>query len=178
MSVKQLTDVVAPPPNPLERPSAERLAAAERTLGITFPDDYKDLVNTYGSGSFNDFMLVFIPYANNRYRNMLEVSKEIIDAYRTSHDTFPDQAPFPPFGEPGGLFPWARTDNGDVFYWKTEGDPNMWPTVLFESRHAFYEEFKQSPTELLAGLFGGSIESRSFPSPDDFGDDPFFESRA
>lgn len=178
MTLQRLEQVVPPPTAPLEPVASERWSSAEATLGLTLPDDFKQLVDTYGTGMFNDFLTVFVPFAGNKNLNLLDVQTPILDAYRTLAKEHPDTAPFPVFPEPGGLFPYARTDNGDVFYWKTVGEPNSWPTVLFESRHAFYEEFGQPTTELLAGLLDGTITSESFPSPDDFGGDPFFEPRA
>jgi hypothetical protein len=178
MSLDDLTRVVEPPASPLERPSAERWSEAEAALNLQLPDDYKALVDAYGSGMFNDFLLVFVPFSGNKNINLLEVQRPIMDAYRTMAQQGSDAARYPAYPDEGGLFPWARTDNGDVFYWRTEGEPDSWPTVLIESRFGFVEEYQQPATTLLAGLLDGSITSQAFPSPDDFGDDPFFESRA
>ncbi|MBA3947648.1 MAG: SMI1/KNR4 family protein [Herpetosiphonaceae bacterium] len=179
MSLDALKQRVAPPVAPLETGSPEQWAAAEAQLGVQFPDDYKALVDTYGTGGFNDFLYVFNPFARNQYRNLFKGKDVMLDAYNVSRSQFPEYSPYPAFPETGGLLPWGTTDNGDELYWQTEGQPNAWSLVLFDARHGRNERYQLGITDFLAQFFSGTLKSRVLPEDLLMEDeDQFFASRA
>jgi hypothetical protein len=55
------------------------------------------------------------------------------------------------------------TDNGDVLYWKTEGDPDEWRVVIFDPRESQQFEFPGGMTEFLAAVLTRRVECRAFP---------------
>lgn len=54
---------------------------------------------------------------------------EWCEKLRQARQEWPWSLPWPIYPEPGGLFPWAVTDNGGTLYWLTEGEPDGWPTL-------------------------------------------------
>lgn len=52
-----------------------------------------------------------------------------LDQERGSRNSKPEKCPYPFYPEPGGLLPWAGTDNGDRVCWLTEGQPDGWTVV-------------------------------------------------
>jgi hypothetical protein len=172
MSIEQLTQLVPPPTNPIETGSASDWNNVESQLALTLPTDFRELILTYGTGAFNDWLIVFNPSARNRYYNLVAMASEILDAYLSMKQDFPDKFPHPAYPTPHGLFPWARADNGDTFYWIIDYENHQWSTILCESRFGEMETYREQPTELLASLLSGVIQSNIFPDFD--GDPPKF----
>jgi hypothetical protein len=174
MSLEQLQQAIPPPPRPVETSAPGGWEAVEAALGTALPSEYKALISTYGTGGFNEFLYVFNPFAANRYRNLLTLKDDILRAYATSRAGFPDAYPDPPFPEPGGLLPWARTDNGDEFYWKTDGQPDAWSIVVIKSRNSAQFRYALPITDFLHRLLTNQLEPPVF-SPDLFEDSkPYF----
>jgi hypothetical protein len=53
--LRALAQHLPPPPAPLEVPTKAAWAAAERALA-PLPEDYKEFVETYGTGSIDGFL--------------------------------------------------------------------------------------------------------------------------
>lgn len=149
MSITNLVDLVPPPPQPRELGAANEWSKVEAQLGTSLPADYKDLIATYGTGQFNEYLTVFNPFAANEHRNLLALKEKILSAYRTSQNMFPDEYPLPTFPTAGGLLPWARSDNGDTFYWITGEEPDTWPVYVIKTNSAQYRYDLNSITFLL-----------------------------
>jgi hypothetical protein len=61
-TIEKLIKLVPPPAHPFNVPTDADWAAAEKELGTPLPEDYKDLVNTYGEGCFSDlYICLFSP---------------------------------------------------------------------------------------------------------------------
>src|SRR5262249_37952868 len=67
------------------------------------------------------------------------------------------------YPEPGGIFPWAFTDNGGRLFWRTKGRPTSWKTVYYPCRGPNFEVFNQSCTAILLGVVTGEL--RIFAGP-------------
>ena len=96
----------------------------------------------------------------------------ILEADREIRDSFPDDVPEALFPEPGGLHPWAGTDNGDRLYWRTEGNPDSWSVVVWESRGPQYEDYALTMSGFLVAWLQGDVRIPMFP-PEDW--HPLFE---
>lgn len=81
--------------------------------------------------------------------------------------------PYALFPEPGGLLVWGVTDNGDEFYWLTEGAPDDW-TVVVSSRHEWWS-YDGGALSLLGGLLRREIHCPGLP--DEF-PEPGYQVRA
>lgn len=166
MSLQRLEQIAPPPTNLVDAGTEQDWPEVERILGTTLPDDYKRLINAYGTGKFSQFLYVLNPFAQKTERNFWRIKNDILDAYRASRRQFPEDFPDPPFPELHGFLPWARTDNGNEIYWQTSGEPDQWPIIMFESRRGSLERYELAPTEFITGLLSGGIKSNIFPSPD------------
>ena len=176
MSIVELQALVPPPPSPQETGVDHDWSAVETQLHTALPDDYKALIQTYGTGGFNEFIYVLNPFAANRYRNLFALKDDILSAYRTLQQNFPDEYPEPAYPEPGGLLPWARCDIGDEFFWRTAGAPNTWTVVaIMDDTNQYHYEL--SATEFLARLLSNRLEPTCYPADFFEEDEPYFVTR-
>jgi hypothetical protein len=164
MSVAALKEVTAPPVEPAETGRREDWRQVESTLGTALPSDYKEYIDTYGTGKLADFLLPLNPFSKNPHLNLIQQVPRRLGALRELKQQGGDRAcPYPLFPESGGLLPWGITDNGDVLYWRTEGRPDHWGTVVNESRGPEFEQFDEPMTDFVAGVLSKRIVCRIFP---------------
>jgi hypothetical protein len=159
----RLRRLLPPPDHPVEPARPDGWAAVERALGTGLPGDFKAFTERYGSGTVDDFLYLFNPFASGQDGNLVVEKDRVLAAYRQTRARFPDRLPLPPFPEPGGVLPLGRTDNGDELYWVTDGDPDHWPVALLESRAALQEVHQVPVTGFLAALAANQLVSRILP---------------
>jgi hypothetical protein len=161
MSVEKLQGLLKAPTQPPD--SAVNWSEIEEAIKIALPSDYKRFIEVYGTGCIADSIWVLSPKSGNKHLNLIEQVRRRLDAmkaFRTGGDI-----PYSIFPEPGGLIPWAFTDNGDVLYWRTGSpDANSWPTVVHDSRVSRWEEFLGTMTEFLTVLLSREYAGRMFPA--------------
>lgn len=163
MSLDRLHEIVAPPAAPVETGDPDGWPEVERRMGTPLPADYKAFTNTYGSGTFDDFLFLFNPFAPDGPGNLVHERDATLEGYRETRGKFPDKLPLPPFPEPGGVLPLGRSDNGDELYWLTEGEPDRWQVTVLAARAARQETHPLTVTEFLAELLSGRLRTRAFP---------------
>ena len=161
--LERLRQLLPPPADPVEPGRPDGWAAAERNLGTALPGDFKAFTELYGSGTVDDFLYLFNPFASGQDGNLLAEKDRVLAAYGQTRARFPDRLPLPPFPEPGGVLPLGRTNNGDELYWVTAGDPDRWPVALLESRAALQELHAMPVTGFLAALAANQLTSRILP---------------
>lgn len=146
-----------PPAVPLEPGVPDSWQWVEREIGLALPQDYKDLVHTYGTGSFSDFLWLLSPFTANKNLHLVTYGKSLLDGL-----LFDDKAPSP-------MYPCAVTDNGDEIFWKTVGRASDWTMVLFEPRGDGFREVPCSLLELLHRWLSGKLHQDLLPPPGEFG---------
>ena len=152
--VAEVARLLPPPASPVDRPGDADWAAAERDIGRSVPSDYRALVERYGSGRIDGFLHVLNPAASREPLRLVPAVERLLAGLRTIRESLPDEAPYPLHPEPGGLLPWAFTDNGDVFFWSTEAaDPARWSIVISESGGPGWAAHPGPTTRFLAELF-------------------------
>jgi len=161
MTLSYLTKILPPPIQPVE--ACGSWSNIEEALGALLPADFKEFIETYGSGTIAQFMSVLNPFSDRPGLKLLERPQRQLDALRVLQDEFGEQNPFPLYPAPRGLLPVAITDNGDVVHWRTNGEAVDWPMVVNESRSPDYQEFQCNLTEFLAGNLDGTIACDAFP---------------
>jgi hypothetical protein len=161
MELKSLMAVLPPPEKPRE--VSDDWEAVEKELGTPLPEDYKEFIRVYGSGSIDKFLVVFNPFSANEFVNLLDGGLSHLGAFATIAAQFPQYFPQPIFPSPGGILTFARTDNGDALYWVTSGPPEQWTVTVFESRGDEHFDFDGSMTEFLVALLTRSIQCSVFP---------------
>ncbi len=135
--LERLVEMVPPPETPFSSGDQKAFLAVEKELGRALPSDFKQLIATYGYGLWQRFWCVLNPFIGDGKqvrswfcpRYGMAGGEQKLASLRAGRDQFPELHIYPIFPEPGGLFPWAMTDNGDFLYWLTEGDPDTWPTI-------------------------------------------------
>src|SRR6267142_275365 len=70
VTLENLRRRVSPPPAPSGGGSPQQWQQVETFLGLTLPEDYKGLVDAFGSGQFDDFITLFTPFARDPYANL------------------------------------------------------------------------------------------------------------
>jgi hypothetical protein len=112
MSVKELCAILSFPDSPVENDGAWQ--KIEDELGISFPDDYKQFIDIFGTAYIGNFMYVLNPFAENRNFNFSEQHIMILEAFREIGSFFGgEKFPYPLYPDKGGLLPWGFSINGD-----------------------------------------------------------------
>lgn len=129
---------------------------AERALGTGLPEDYKQLVATYGRGDFWGALCLCTPFGDD---NPVPLAADLRDDYGPLREFSPESYPYPLFPEPRGLLAWAVTESSAHVCWLTEGPPEFWPVVIW-SRDDDHERFDCGAGAFLDGLTSRRIASR------------------
>lgn len=163
MDIHQLARIVPPPRNPQETGTPKTWEKTEKRLGLQLPPDYKTLIDSYGSGSIDDFIMVYNPFAQNEYLNLFFALDALHQADRQTQlladPVWTAVQPFELYPAPEGLLPWGGTTNlEDTFFWQIKGPPETWETVFYNLRSGEYEVWKFPLTEFLYRLFTQQVE--------------------
>lgn len=127
-----LGDFTAPDPMRPPAPVAVDWPAVERWLGLSLPEDYKGLADTYGPLDFGDYLWIHVPCTQETH------GFDYGEWLRTTHRRTRIEVRGLPEGErpavhpePGGLLAWGVTRSTDVLFWDTSAseDPGEWTVV-------------------------------------------------
>jgi hypothetical protein len=167
LPASELLRVLPPPHVPREAgASLHEWNAVFAAIGTRLPEDYVQFINRYGTGIVCGFFHVLNPFAANEHVNLLSRWTRTLSAMaslRANPKFGREMVPFPLYFEPGGLFPWGTTDNGEDLFWKTAGDPDRW-TVVVIGRACGVEVFDHSMSQFLKGVLEGSIRPEFLPA--------------
>ncbi|MFG2790558.1 hypothetical protein [Streptomyces sp. NPDC048419] len=167
-SLDRLT-ALAPPPSPAEPPDwkePERAAAAdwapvEAALHRELPPDYKELVDTYGSGAFCGYIELLVPADVRKRYDIVEFNDGRSDFAAEIWEE--DEKPHEFSADLGyELIAWAKTIDGDTLNWLAHADqkPGTWRTLLASRDLAEAWEHHDAPTTtVLLGLLTGEFTS-------------------
>lgn len=162
MTIERLKSIL---PAPLSTDVLEysKWATVEAKLGTHLPEEYKEFVTLYGTGSIDDFLWVLNPFSTNENLNLIKQSQIIGKAYIDLRNAFPKEYKHNIFPEENGLLVWAVTDNGDDIFWDTCGCPNSWKIVVYETRSSCYHEYQTTVTKFLHGILSRELYCDAFP---------------
>ncbi|MCZ8496734.1 hypothetical protein [Priestia megaterium] len=90
-------------------------------------------------------------------------------AYSQSKLKFPQYYKHHIYLETGGILPWGHMENSDELYWLTEGRPDEWKVVVYESRSPENYIYSLSMTDFLCEIITKKLACDAFP--DDFPSD-------
>lgn len=138
--------------------------AAESALGVVLPSDYKRLVEHFGSGEFDGYIGLLVPFADNSLLDLLSSNDELNAVLDGNPDYREFYAPFAVYPQSGGLLDWAYCGYGPRFYWLTEGDdPDRWPVIAWQDRGEERFRFEGSTSEFLYRLLTEDLEIDFIP---------------
>ncbi|MGA4544382.1 hypothetical protein ACPA54_30775 [Uniformispora flossi] len=133
---------------PCRGPRSVDWAAVERRLGTALPGDYKQLAEIFGHGAFDGYLELSVPDASFAHADLVRQS-ESLAAFARTHGNG-QWEPHSLFPAPGGLLPWAASEQADRFYWLTDGpDPDKWPIVMSEDIPDSWEQYDGSTAEFV-----------------------------
>ena len=117
----------------------------------------------YGSGTFGDFLNPINPLRDGgtgfdwALENILRFDREM-------QFEDPGDYPWAIHPEPGGIFPWATTDNGDTLYWLTRGHPDEWSVAGIQMRGPDRVLYPFGVVEFLTRWFAGELTGSILPA--------------
>lgn len=162
-SLEELKSMLPIPANPVE--NIVDWENVEQKLGTKLPEDYKQFINTYGSGSLGEFMMLLNPTSQNKYLNTFKKMEAMsdFDHKQREFSNIDDTYPIPLYPNSGGILIWGITDNGEELYWLTTGEPDNWKIIYNSTRDGEFETYDESVTSFLTKVVKGTIKSKFFP---------------
>jgi hypothetical protein len=168
-ALQRLVSIVPPPQSAGSGPvDWDRVENGMRTA---LPADYKEMIETYGRGSFDGFLWVLQPSDPNKNLDLESRRVEAMWSLRILQSDPSTQAygggeSVPYRVEEGAeeIIPWAVTDNGDICYWVARWEsPDEWTVAVNEGGAPEWESFDGSATQFLLEVFSGTFSSEIFP---------------
>lgn len=141
----EMISILPPPANPTH--ASGDWARVEKDLGIELPSDYKAIVRTYGYGSYCDSLSLLNPFTDNKVTKTIAA---IIQQWQQISDLCAVEYPFYP--DRGGLLPCAVNVNGNYVSWKTDGSPEEWEIVVWDTSEVRYVTFQGPLSTFLHSL--------------------------
>ncbi len=157
-SLAALTRRIAPPAEAVD--GRGDWEAVESALGTALPEDFKSLVESYGSGDFCSFVFLHTPFGDGE---LVSIALGLRDGHHDYRSGQPENYPYPLHPEPGGLLPWGGTTSGDLLCWLTHGPPHTWPVVVWDANRT-YEVHDMPASEFLDRWSSGRIDSALLPT--------------
>jgi hypothetical protein len=164
MALEELLATIPAPEHASEVEKIADWAAIEEEVGAKLPADYKDCVREYGSGVLADFIRIFNPFSASEYTNLVASVNRIGQICRQLKESEGSRFPFDIFPTSPGLLPWGTDDNGNWYFWLTEGAPNDWPVVVGAGRNPRWQRFDCSMTTFLTKALKREIVCKLWPS--------------
>ena len=81
MSIADLKAVLPPPAALSELGRPDQWNDVEQQLGTRLPDDYKDYINSYGTGMISSYLVVYNAFSAFPTVNLLQQSMAVLGAY-------------------------------------------------------------------------------------------------
>ena len=155
-SLARLVELIPPTATPVSKD----WDAVEGRLGTPLPQDYRDLVDTYGGGQFDAHISLLEPGSPG----------EVYDLFVDNDGLMSDLEKLWNIGlekpeelqEAGSrVVAWATTDNGENLYWLVRPGqrPADWTVMVNEGRGPLWEHFSMNCTGFLLSILSGVVES-------------------
>ncbi|MEV7145585.1 SMI1/KNR4 family protein [Streptomyces sp. NPDC093084] len=142
-----------------------------REFGIEFPEDFREIVDAYGSVCVNDQLYVEHP-AGHLLHNLAESVRGDLELFR--EDDMAEYLPGPAGAHPGELMPVASAVTGESVFLRVPEDSSVpWRVVVVELDSPAWTLHDMTFGEWLLAYLRGedvTVRSRRFPP-----DRPFFQ---
>ncbi|MFD9034154.1 histone-like nucleoid-structuring protein Lsr2 [Streptomyces sp. NPDC059567] len=159
-----LTALTTLSPPPASVPPPPDWSRVEATLGMELPEDYKQVIATYGPGQFCNFITLYQPHAASEWADLTGPMptrlREQIEEVRQAA-----RHPWPLPHDPQNLFAMGVTGNGDYLFWITQPSsaPDDWTVTVNEALRAPWFTYNGTLTEFLVAVLSGTTEVPLFP---------------
>ena len=139
-------------------------SVTERLLGLTLPDDFKELLRVIPMGKYAGTVLVSPPTSTGHLGDLTYTFRELFKTLRSLKGKV---KVYPVYPDLPGLLPWGKCYRqlaGHVFWLADRGDPNDWPVVLTNTNLDQWELFDVGAVEFLTALVKDELPSDIIPS--------------
>ncbi len=167
MSILKLKELVPPPNKPFELGTVEQWASVESKLGLSLPSDYRDFHLAYGTGLFAKLYIIYNPFSAIKAANLYAQIETVCQQEREFKRDFPEAVPYRVYPERPGILPWGGDENGNYYYWLTDGIPDSWQVISDEVRGDGFQEHSRCMTDFLYEVLTGNIEALAGDYPRD-----------
>lgn len=158
-AVDRLKEII-PPPEPAG--TVVDWEETARTLGTALPADYRNLIEGYGGGQFDQYLWLLEP-ASRRLYNLTRVAEEREEALEYLWNMGEAK---PALLDASGVraIAWGSTDNGEYLYWlvRPGSAPDEWTVLVNEARGEEWEHFEMGCAEFLVATLTGEVRSDLF----------------
>lgn len=131
----------------------------EGEIGTMLPNDYKNVVQHFGPGVFDDLVRLHPPGIAAAGWELRHAARQILDLLREP----PAPVPYPIFPEAGGVFPWGSSVDGDCFYWVTEGRPDEWTVAVEDGPGLEWRHLDMGVSEFIYSYLTGRLPVTNLP---------------
>ncbi|VTR99368.1 Uncharacterized protein OS=Streptosporangium roseum (strain ATCC 12428 / DSM 43021 / JCM 3005 / NI 9100) GN=Sros_9077 PE=4 SV=1 [Gemmata massiliana] len=137
--LRAMTLLIPPPVEP--RDTIGDWSALEAEMGLIFPEDYKQFIALYGTGTLCSLIEIDSPF---RLAKLYQTSTREAWITRTGvyhqHDQFlTSPPPYSYYPAIPGLLPCAADASGDLIGWLTNATPELWRIVYRDRENAYFE---------------------------------------
>lgn len=157
-ALERLASLVEPPTTP---PPPADWNRAERQLGNQLPEDFKELLDTYGNGQFDEHIRIWTPDDSSTGRGLISMNDGYFDELEELWE-MNEEAP-EEFDEDSDatLIVWARTKDADTLNWLVRPGipPDKWPLMVLDGDARVWERYEMPASTFLAELLAGEIDS-------------------
>ncbi|URN15918.1 MULTISPECIES: SMI1/KNR4 family protein [Streptomyces] len=159
-AVERLTALI-PPAGPQR---SRDWRGVERAMGTALPDDYKELVETYGGGVFDETIWLLDPACPDEDYELVAAAAERAEVLANLWQSEPVPEEVRDTG--ARVIPWAYVeDSGAYLYWlvRPERKPGEWTVMFNEGRGSEWEHYDTSCASFLFSVLTGEAENEYFP---------------
>jgi hypothetical protein len=161
--LSELTALISPPIVAQEVPTPMQWGEVEATLGVALPRDYREFIDTYGSGTLGRLLSIWNPVSRNPFINLLKEGEKRMARYSALRSGWPQDYQFELFPTTGGILPCGGTSNGNTVSWVTAPDSSEWEMIVQAPRSPRFFRFEGSLVAMLTGLAKGDVECDVLP---------------
>ncbi|MGW5777492.1 SMI1/KNR4 family protein [Streptomyces sp. NPDC003863] len=156
--VERLTHLVPPPPE--RRPRA--WPEVEARLGSALPEDFKDLVDAYGGGVFDETIWILEPDCAEPDYDLVAMKEERAEVLARLWEIGPEPRPEPLEADGAGLLPFAYIEGtGACLSWLTGENtpPEDWTVLANAGRGPDWEHHPVPSARFILSVLTGEIRS-------------------
>jgi len=162
MIIDDLIKLMPVPKNPIEIGIGQDWGRVTNLFGKPLPGDYMAFIDKFGSGEIGGWLTIFNPFSSNMNISLIEQFFFSLSSLSVLKEEFPETCPYPLMFEPGGLLPWGRSIDGDLFCWSTAGVSGKWRIVII-GRHSEPEEYSLPMCKFIELCIKGEIAPMAIP---------------
>ena len=136
------------------------------------PQKYQQFLDSYGTGAIAGFLWIYNPASQRSHVNLIEAGRAVLESMQLARTggrlrlnplVGDDLIPFPLSPEPGGLLPFAVTDNGDQLYWVVKAGAVLPTVVISDAGMCSWATYDLPFLPFLVALVAGAVRPESFP---------------